>query len=227
MNTDTNNNERSAIELLQEINSGMTDPKSLDKQSRQRCVELLIAEGYSYAHVGQVLKCSEKTISRDIKNIRERNALVPNVEFAKQFIGTIFQKSISHHGFLVRVARSKDVSASEKIQAEYAAWKILKDTVDVFQSLGYLPLKPKELTGDLYHHLVEAEGGESVKIVKDMISEIESIARETNTYNAELENDIKAINLRIEKAEIVSDVKKITKKQEELQNKEESNDGSE
>jgi hypothetical protein len=47
MNTyNTNDGEISATQLLQQINSGLTDPKLLDKRDRQLCVELLVAEGY-------------------------------------------------------------------------------------------------------------------------------------------------------------------------------------
>ena len=47
----SNNSDISAVQLLQDINSGFTDPKLLDKSSRQRCIELLIAEGYKRAQI--------------------------------------------------------------------------------------------------------------------------------------------------------------------------------
>ncbi|MCX5638615.1 MAG: ECF-type sigma factor [Planctomycetota bacterium] len=117
----TNYGESSAMQLLQEINSGTTDPKLLDKQGRQQCIEFLVTEGYTSSQIAQVLKCSEKTVGRDLKDIRARNELTPNVEFAKQFIGELFQKAMNHHSFLLRLARAKDTSPTEKIQAEFAA----------------------------------------------------------------------------------------------------------
>jgi len=209
----TNDPERSTVQLLQEINSGITDPKLLDKQSRQQCIELLIAEGYSYTQISQVLKYSEKTISRDIKDIRARNELVPNITFVKQFTGEVLQKAMNHHSFLVRMARAKDTSPAEKIQAEYAAWKILKETVEALQTLGYLPLKPKEVTGELYHHIAVEEGGESIKEVKMMLSEIESVAKDTDTYSEELAEEIKLLSVRLEKAEVAEEAKKLVDKQ--------------
>lgn len=221
----TNDTERSAVQLLQEINSGVLDVKTLDKLSRQRCVELLIAEGYTYPQIGQVLKTSEKTIGRDVKEIRTRNELTPNVEFAKQFIGEVFQKAMNSHSFLVRLARATNTSSAEKIQAEYAAWKILKETVESLQTLGYLPLKPKEVTGDLYHHIAVEEGGESINEVKRMLLEIENVAKDTDTYSEELAEEIKLLSVRLEKAEVAEETKKLVDKQKKaIENKEAENE---
>jgi len=221
----TNDPEHSAMQLLQEINSGTIDPKSLDKQSRQQCVELLIAEGYSYPQIAQILKVSEKTIGRDLREIRTRNAITPNIEFAKQFIGEVLQKAMNSHGFLLRMARAKDTSPAEKIQAEYAAWKILKETVEALQNLGYLPLKPKEITGELFHHIAVEEGGESIIEVKRMLSEIESVARDTDTYSEELAEEIKLLSVRIERAEVAEETKKLVDKQKKaIEKKEEENE---
>jgi len=221
----TNDPERSTVQLLQEINAGITDPKILDKQARQQCIELLISEGYTYAQIGQVLKCSEKTVSRDVKEIRARNELVPNIAFVKQFVGEVLQKAMSSHGFLLRMARGKDTSPAEKIQAEYAAWKILKETVEALQTLGYLPLKPKEITGDLYHHIAVEEGGETINEVRRMLSEIEAVARDTDTYSEELGQEIKLLSMRLEKAEVAEETKKLMDKQKEtIEKKEEQNE---
>ena len=218
--------EDSALKLLQDINSGIIDPKQLDKPSRQRCIELLIAEGYTYPHINQVLKISEKTIGRDVKEIRARNELTPNIDFAKQFIGEIFQKAMNSHSFLIRLARSKDATNPEKIQAEFAAWRVLRELVERMQSLGYLPSRPQRVVGDISCHMQNEEGGESIEDIRKMISEIETVAKDTNTYTPELAEDIKAIGLRIEKAEIVSEVKKVVEKQKEAQTKEEKDEQS-
>ena len=217
----TNDSERSAMQLLQDINSGIIDPKQLDKPSRQRCIELLIAEGYTYSQISQVLKISEKTISRDVKEIKARNELTPNIEFAKQFIGEVFQKAMNSHSFLIRLARSKDATNPEKIQAEFAAWRLLKELVERMQLLGYLPLRPQQVVGDVFHHMSAEEGGETLEEVKKMITEIGVVAKDTNTLTPELAKEIEDLGVRIEKAEIISDTKKIAEKQKEIQNKEE------
>jgi len=220
----TNDSERSAVELLQQINGNLLDAKTLDKASRQRCIELLIAEGYGYQHISEVLKISEKTVGRDMKEIRARNELTPSIEFAKETIGDLFRQGLNHHAYLMRLARSKDATNSEKIQAEFAAWRVLRELVERMQNLGYLPSRPQRVVGDIFCHMQNEEGGESLEDIRKMISEIETVARDTNTYSPQLAEDIKAIGLRIEKAEIVSEVKKIDEKQKEAQNKEEKNE---
>jgi hypothetical protein len=219
-----NDSEHSAVQLLQEINSGVLDAKTLDKLSRQRCIELLIAEGYGYQHISQVLKISEKTVSRDMKEIRSRNELTPSIEFAKETIGDLFRQGLNHHAYLMRLARSKDATNSEKIQAEFASWRVLRELVERMQSLGYLPSRPQRVVGDISCHMQNEEGGESIEDIRKMISEIETVAKDTNTYTPELAEDIKAIGLRIEKAEIVSEVKKVVEKQKEAQTKEEKDE---
>ena len=220
----TSDPERSAVQLLQEINAGVLDANTLDKSSRQRCIELLIAEGYGYQHISQVLKISEKTVGRDMKEIRTRNELTPNIEFAKEAIGDLFRQGLNHHAYLMRLARLKDATNPEKIQAEFAAWRVLRELVERMQSLGYLPSRPQRVVGDIFCHMQNEEGGESIEDIRKMISEIETVARDTNTYTPELAEDIKAIGQRIEKAEIVSEVKKVVEKQKEVQNKEDKDE---
>lgn len=221
----TNYGESSVMQLLQEINSGITNPKLLDKQSRQRCISLLTAEGYTYPQIGQVLKISERTVSRDVKEIRTRNEMVPNIEFAKQFVGELFQKAMNHRSFLVRLARAKDTSPTEKIQAESAAWKILRELAEKLQTLGYLPLKPQEITGELYHHIAVEEAGESILEARRMLSEIEGVARDTDTYTPGLAEEVKALSGRLEKAEAINEVKGLAEKQKkEIEQKDKENE---
>ena len=130
---------KSSVQLLQEINSGLTDPAILDKSSRQQCIELLIAEGYTHAQIAQLLKCSEKTVSRDIKELRRRNELSPNLSFAKEFIGDMFKKAMTHHSYLMRLARAKETPAGDKIAAEISAWKVIKELIEYFLVSEGLP----------------------------------------------------------------------------------------
>ncbi|MDP8212790.1 MAG: LuxR C-terminal-related transcriptional regulator [Candidatus Zapsychrus exili] len=203
-----NSTEISALQLLQDINSGLINPKTIDKQSRQQCIESLVAEGYTYQQISQILKCSEKTVSRDIKEIRTRNELIPSVEFAKQFIGEVFHKAMSHHGFLVRTARAKDASSAEKIQAEYAAWKVLKELMEKFQSLGYLPSKPTEVIGNFYHHTDNDENN-SPEAMRKMLLSIEEAAKDAGVLDKEVIAKIELLKARIAQSEIVVDIKQL------------------
>jgi len=212
---------KSSVQLLQEINSGLTDPTLLDKPSRQQCIELLIAEGYKQAQIAQLLKCSEKTVSRDIKETRARNELTPSVTFAKEFTGDAFKKAMNHHSYLMRLARMKEISASDKIQAEFAAWKVIKELIEKLQSLGYLPSRPQEIVGDIFHHL-DDRGEQSLAEIQNMIIELEAISVENGASNKELSCEIKSLKDRLAKAKIASEVSKLSEKQKENQKKEDS-----
>jgi len=202
------------LALLQQIKDGQIAPGTIDKEARQKCVELLDAEGYTYAQIAQVLKCSEKTVSRDMKEIRKHNELSPSVEFAKQLIGEVFNKAINHHAYLMRLARMKDASISEKMQSEFAAWKVLKELVEKLQSLGYLPQKPQELIADFSHH-VSASDEKSFKELGLQIAEIEKVSSEFGELAPEIKKELKELKQRLEKAEIESRVIDISNKQNE------------
>ena len=212
------NTDISAVELLQNINTGLTDPKLLDKLSRQRCIELLIAEGYRRPQISQVLKVSEKTVNRDMKEIRARNELTPDIGFAKQTIGDFFQKAINHHAYLTRLARSKEANTSEKVSAEYAAWRVLRELVDKFQSLGYLPSRPTEIVSDIFHHSDKENTPEEMR---QMIYAIEESGKEAGILNKEVKEKIKTLKTRIDQSEIVLDIKQLEKN---TNNKKENDD---
>ena len=200
--------ERSAVQLLQEINSGAVDPKIISKESRKQCIELLDAEGYPQQHVSQLLKCSEKTVYRDLKEIKARNALSPNVEFAKQLIGDMLKKARNHHSYLVRLARIKDASISEKVISESAAWKVFKELVEKFQSLGYLPSKPTEVIGNFYHHSA-GDAERTPAEIKKMLFELEETGREEEVLDDGVKIKIETLRKRIEQVEIVQDIKQL------------------
>jgi len=213
-----NDHDRSGMELLQKIHSGLIEPKNLDRGSRQSCLRVLRFEGYSASQAAAVLKVSEKTILRDLKIMKKANAISPNVQFAKEYAGEFLQRALVHHDYLTRLARTSNGSLSEKTQCEYAAWKILKETVETLQTLGYLPLKPK--AGDLYHHIVSEEG-DAIGEVKRMLVEIEDVAKDTDTYTPELVEQVSILKARINEAEVVSEVKKLKDTQQNVMREEE------
>jgi IS30 family transposase len=199
------------MQLLQEINSGTTDPKLLDKQSRQQCVEMLVTEGYTRFQIAQLLKRSEKTISRDLREVRQRNELTPNVEFAKQLVGEVYNKAMVHHNYLMRLTRARDTSTSEKIQSELAAWRIIRELIERLQSLGYLPSKPKEIVGTFYNHS-RTEDDNSPQAMRRMLLGIEEIAKDSDLLDSEVTSRIKLLRARIDASEIAVEIKQLEAK---------------
>lgn len=202
------------LSLLQQLKEGLVEPKSIDKDTRRQLAEVLYSESYTIYQIAQVFKCSEKTIQRDLNDIRRKNALTPSVDFAKEIIGEMLSRARQHCSSLARLSKNPNASTQEKILAEISGWKVFKDLIERFQSLGYLPLKPQQVSGDIYHHMLNEEGGESLDEVKKMLTEIESVAKEAGTYTPELNEDLKLLSGRIEKSEVATEVKKLKKEQE-------------
>lgn len=197
--------EKPILSLIQQIRDGTLNPRTLSIDARQSCVEVLIGEGYTKSQVAEILQWSEKTIQRDVQDIRESNSLTPSIEFAKQIAGDMVKKGLAHHDYLVRISRGKEVSDADKIQAVTSAWNIVNDLIERLQTLGYLPLKPKEIVGDIYHH---REGGDTKTYaqLKEELKNIERIAKEAGTLDKETEEGIKLLEKRIEKSEIAEEI---------------------
>ena len=213
-NNSAQGEERTILKLIQDIHSGIYDASLLDKATRQQCVEVFIAEGYTHAQLAQLLKCSEKTISRDMQEIRQKNSIAPSLEFAKETVGELITKARLHASYLMRLARDKDSPAPSKAGAEFLAWRVIKELTEKLQTLGYLPLKPQEVSGDIYHHVLEQED-ESYEDVKKMIFDLEQAAKESGGLTKELTDEISELNAKIDKAEVNIKVKKLIKTKKE------------
>ena len=212
-NNPMQDDEEPILSLIQQIKDGTLNPRTLTKELRQRCIELLTSEGYTEAQIAQILMRSEKTISRDLVDIRAQNAITPDINLAKQIVGDMFKKAMVHHKHLMRLARSPDSTNGEKSQSEFLAWRVLKEVVEKMQTLGYLPLKPQEIVEDIFHHVTNGDGEEGITEAKNMIGEIERAAKESGTLDSETEEKIKDLKIKIEQAEINQEIKKLKNKE--------------
>ncbi len=211
--TSPESSEQPVLSLIQQIKDGTVKPSTLNKEHRQQCVEVLLLEGYSVSQIAQVVDRSEKTIRRDLAEVRVRNALAPNPELAKQLVGNLLMKSEVHQAALMRLARAKDGAVAERAHAEYLAWKIVKETTEILQSLGYLPLKPQQVVGSFMHHL-SSEGGESsLEKTEQTILEIGTVAKDTGTLTPELTNHIQALQRRLEQAKLNREAQRLLEQQ--------------
>ena len=186
---------------------------SLPIETIEQVVEALYLEGSSTSQIAQFLGKSDRTIRRYLQGIRKKNALEPDVGLAKQLIGELLQKAMASHAYLLRLARSKEASISEKTQAEFAGWRVVKELFEKLQTAGFIALQPQQIIGDIYHH---SEGGDSktYEQLKQDLKDIEKVARETGTLDLKTEEGIKLLQQRIEKAEIVEEIVDLNKPKE-------------
>lgn len=194
--------EKPIFASIQDIKDGLFDPQTLSKEQRQPYVEALMAEGLTETPIAQLLKVSTKTISRDLKEIRERNAIAPNVELAKQICGELLYYARIHHSYLMRLARNKDASINDRIQAEFSAWKLRDELASRLQSIGYIPTKAKEINGDLTLHFDPNEAPASFEGLKKQLQEIEDIGSQQGGLPEETQKKVQLLRQKIERAEL-------------------------
>jgi transcriptional antiterminator len=207
-----NDNEIQTLSLLQQIQQGAIDPRDLDKDVRQQIVEVLMLEGSSVSQIAQILKMSDKTIRRDIAVIRERNALSPNIDFAKKLVGDLVMKSEGHRSYLMRLARSQNAKVGERSLAEFYAWKVSTELVEKLQSLGYLPLVPHKIAADIYHH--DEDDAKTFCELKDELTVLERVAEQDSILDEQIRERIEFLRLKIDKAQIAYDLNEVKKEED-------------
>lgn len=214
MKKPNDNLEKPLSYYIQGIQSGTINPEKLSTEILEAIVEVLNGEGSSTSQIAQVLGKSERTIRRYFESIRAKNAVTPNIQLAREIIGETLQKVRASQAHLLRLARSKEGSLGEKAQAEYYAWRVWDEFLVRMQSLGGLPMKPKEITGDLMIHLDSQESGPSLDELKKQLQDIKVIGDENGGLNQEVTKKIDLLNQKIERAQIEEGILDVKTEQE-------------
>ncbi len=204
-----NSKEQPVFMLIQQIKDGQVNPETVNKDLRQQIIEVFLAEGYSVSSMAQILRKCEKTIRRDIEEIRARNALTPSIDFAKKLVGEIVMSARINRDHLMRLARSKDTSVAERSQAEYYAHRVNMELTEKLQLLGYLPLKPKTIVADITHN-VQVNDELDLTELKDQLIEVERFAVEQGGLSPELNVEVQRLRNRVSQLEVESSILRIT-----------------
>lgn len=125
------------LDLIKKIKSGQISPEALDTKTKIDCAELMQNEGYTRAQIAQVLRTSDRTITRYYKRIRKRNALHVTPGFAEEYLGELIGKVKNSIDFLIRLS-TKEGKTTEKIQARKDAMEVYYNLTKTLQSAGYL-----------------------------------------------------------------------------------------
>jgi len=194
--------ERPVLALLQQLKDGSLHARTLSPDQRQQCVEALLLEGYSVPQIAQVVDRTERTVKRDIVNIRSRNAPTPSPELAKQLIGDLFMRTEAHHARLMRIAGSAEGSAGEKAQATFLAFRVLKERTELLQSLGYLQKRPQQVTGDFLHRIESGSEEQSLEVAEQAIAEIRLVAKESGGLLPEVAKELPILQEKLDQARL-------------------------
>lgn len=170
------------LTIIRNIKERSLDPRGLSAEDRRRCVEVLRAEGYSMAEIAQVLKRHERTIHRDLEQIRAAHALAPDPSLCEQMIGEMVRQAETSVSRLRKIAREPGASAMERLMAESAAWKVYREMFEKLQSVGYLPRMPTNVVADVYQHL-DADPTAIYDELGERLRELEQVDRELGLDN--------------------------------------------
>lgn len=143
----------SVLDLIRRIRSGDIAPEGLDKDSRRACVEYLMGEGYSMVEIAEILKVTDRTVRRDREAIRAAHALQRDPRLVEEMVGRLVQRADTAVERISRAVRGKEAKPVDRIEAETACWRILKELVECLQRLGYLPTAAVQVRGDVRHSL--------------------------------------------------------------------------
>jgi len=196
-NEDLKSKEQPILTVIQQLKDGRLDPETIDKELRQQCVEVFQGEGYSISTMAQIFQKSEKTLKRDLEDIWKRKALTPSIELAKKIIGEFVAFARIHRSHLMRLARSRDTSVSEKAQAEFFAFKVFVELIAKLQTLSYLPSSPQKVVSDIFCH-VDGKIEDLDELAKEII-EIEKIADGDDDVDKGLKKDLEQIKTVLKK----------------------------
>ena len=94
----------------------------------------------------------------------------------------------------------------KKTQSEFAAWKVLKELTERFQSLGYLPSQATQVIGTFYHHSDDSENHSPDSMRKTLLN-IEQTAKDAGLLDSKVTAKIDALKARISQSEIAAEIK--------------------
>lgn len=198
------------LQILKQIRDGISDPKKLDSEIRQGCVEYLwYVEGRSVAEIAQILNVSDKTIRRDQDEIRKRNAQKPSADYTVKVFGELLEKATSAHENMMRLSRSSDASVQEKAQAGFYAWKMIQEQIEIAQSLGVAPTQAIKIEAD-----IRQEDETTPAQLKEELERLEGIVNTKGIIDPKITELIEGIKGQIALAEAKAGIKELKKRVE-------------
>ncbi|MEQ9617519.1 MAG: hypothetical protein RLN60_05735 [Phycisphaerales bacterium] len=164
--------ERNVLDLIADLKSGVVPGNTLDKPVRQSVVGYLASEGASTAEISRLIGKTDRTIRRDLEEVRAANALMVDPEFAGRIAGEILIEARTSIARIRRTTRDKDAPHAARIDGERAVVEIYGTMISKLQSLGYLPLATPRIQADVTHQLGEMLGYDELREEIDRIATV-------------------------------------------------------
>jgi predicted transcriptional regulator len=209
MSTDTHKDENTpTLKIIEEIRNGLRRFLDQDDPIRKEIVTVLRLEGQKVSNIAQMLGCSDKSVQRTIAAARKDAQLAPSSEFIKETIGDMARLAYQHWCSLVRIAKSTSSSTREKIDAETAAWNVIRDYIEQLRKVGYLPSAAQEVIGKISHE-VQMDGDRTWDQMKLDLVQLRLVASKTNGMTPDLEKEIRCLEEKTEKASVQESIERI------------------
>lgn len=191
--------EKPLLEIIQQIKEGLIPLRAIAKDLRQEIVEFLYFQAQEVSSIAQFLKVSDKTVRRDVADIRKKNSLSPNQKLVGMTVGEMLAINRQNINHLMRLARSKEGSVGEKAQAEYLAHRANMERIQRLQSLGYLPNQPQAVIGSFYHNISKEEALKKFEEINAEVLEVEQVFKDCKIDDPQANKGLEDIKKALEK----------------------------
>lgn len=126
-----------APEIIKKIQDGSLHPKSITDQQRRICVRFLLhVKDYEQNDVAGLLKISPSTVTRDKKKLVQEDAWILSEMDDRTLAVQMIQTADKAAARLFRKGRERE------------AWTVLRECVELLQSLGHVKKQATEIKGD-------------------------------------------------------------------------------
>lgn len=129
--------QKPALELIKQIDEGLLNPRNLHRPERLNIVDMLRAEGWGQAKISLLLKCSHRTVKRDIRQLKARN---------RHLVTEYTRERVANESIAMADGLRQKAIAKGDIDT---AWRITKELPELIQSLGLLPKAPLRIEGSM------------------------------------------------------------------------------
>jgi len=182
---------RTTTQLIRQLKAGQIIGKEIAIDSRHECVQRLRLEGLANADIADLFGMHERTIRRDLVELRKRNAIHPSPQIVAEVLGEFQIQAQASITRLQRVSRDSRTSPSDQIAAERAITETLDNLAKRLHSVGLAngmgsSINESADLAELLHAVtvISTELGEDSEMGIQVIALLESIRGSIDKGNA-------------------------------------------
>lgn len=129
--------ERTTMDIIRDLRSGAVKGERLSPAQRRLCVERLAFEGLTTSEIADIIGRCDRTIRRDLSQIRAENALHPDGGVGAVILGEYRAQVDAAVSRLTKLGRDPGASVADKIEAARAATEVLDAFVERLMGIGF------------------------------------------------------------------------------------------